>query len=69
MLIAKNCIGGPFDYTVTGDREADAKKALEAKLDFLSRCYHLTGEALFVEISEARKSIEKDYDVVIGITI
>jgi hypothetical protein len=69
MVIAENRIGGPFDYIVTGERESQAAKELENRLDFLSRSYNLRREELIVEISDLRRRIEQKYNVKIGTTL
>ena len=72
MKIAENRIGGPFDYTVTGEndeQETVAAEELENRLDFLSRSYHLGREELLVEVSDLRRKISEKYNVKIGTTI
>ena len=72
MIIAENRIGGPFDYTVTGEseeQETAAAEELENRLDILSRSYFLKRAELLAEVSDIRRSISEKYNVKIGTTI
>lgn len=72
MMIAGNRIGGPFDYTVTGEtaeQETAAAEELENRLDILSRSYFHKRAELLAEVSDIRRSISEKYNVKIGTTI
>lgn len=59
---------GLYCYHVTGDLEKAAAEELTRVYDFLMRS-HLSGDAFHVEFSDAKKRIEKEYDVEIKASI
>lgn len=56
---------GPFHYEIMGDREEEAAAEFEKRLDFLDRSLHLPREYYYMELSELRQRIVKEYGVTI----
>ena len=69
MIIVENKLGGLFDYTVAGEREAEAAEDLERELDFMAHDGHRSGAELLTDLATARKDIERKYGVTIATTV
>ena len=71
MKIAEN-VFGPFDYTVTGDREDEAAAELERRLKNLDRSglrYPRPSAYTLEDIATIRREIAAKYGVIIGTTL